>query len=544
MDYVLGGYYRENNTRTLVFPRPTNVPDDAVAQLHIDVGADVVAYVMATETIDGDVFDSFTALSGLTEYVGGWRASIKYVASNGDIWASGNFELNIKERVDGDEAIISANPDVLEALQATALDHEARIAAIEASSGTGSHNSLSGRDAEDAHPISAITGLQDALSRKQGTLTAGDNITIVEDVISATGALSETDPIFTAWLDTDPIPDSPSEVGAEPANANIQSHISSTSNPHLVTKSQVGLGSVDNTSDLNKPISTATASALSGKSDTSHLHTGTYEPASANIQSHISSTSNPHATTASQVGAEPDGAVAEHNVSGTAHADLRPVYYSPATMTVNAGTLNAGAVGDLAAVGGTDVSIQEASGTDPITVTFTFTGVDRFDNVRMYLDYIGGASHVIACEIYNPTTLAWVELGQFGTTTIKKWYDFPSFTPNDYLDDGAVSVRLRHLGTGIITHELIIDYFDINDGGASGSNFIMASTVGFTPSGNLAATNVAAALIELDSEKQPAGAYLTTFLGAPDVFVGTQSEWDALTPEQRALTPVKIIMEV
>ena len=32
----------------------------------------------------------------------------------------------------------------------------------------------------------------------------------------------------------------------EPANANIQSHISSTSNPHSVTKSQVGLGSVEN----------------------------------------------------------------------------------------------------------------------------------------------------------------------------------------------------------------------------------------------------------------------------------------------------------
>lgn len=33
----------------------------------------------------------------------------------------------------------------------------------------------------------------------------------------------------------------------EPANANIQAHISSTSNPHSVTKSQVGLGSVENT---------------------------------------------------------------------------------------------------------------------------------------------------------------------------------------------------------------------------------------------------------------------------------------------------------
>ena len=34
-------------------------------------------------------------------------------------------------------------------------------------------------------------------------------------------------------------------------------HAGDTSNPHQVTKSQVGLGNVDNTSDMNKPLSTA-----------------------------------------------------------------------------------------------------------------------------------------------------------------------------------------------------------------------------------------------------------------------------------------------
>ena len=38
-----------------------------------------------------------------------------------------------------------------------------------------------------------------------------------------------------------------------------------TGNPHNVTKAQVGLGNVDNTSDLNKPISTATQTALNTK---------------------------------------------------------------------------------------------------------------------------------------------------------------------------------------------------------------------------------------------------------------------------------------
>ncbi|WP_027378187.1 hypothetical protein [Chryseobacterium daeguense] len=40
-------------------------------------------------------------------------------------------------------------------------------------------------------------------------------------------------------------------------NQNLQNHINDHSNPHQVTKSQIGLGNVDNTSDLDKPISTA-----------------------------------------------------------------------------------------------------------------------------------------------------------------------------------------------------------------------------------------------------------------------------------------------
>lgn len=48
---------------------------------------------------------------------------------------------------------------------------------------------------------------------------------------------------------------------------NLDAHIQDFDNPHKVTKSQVGLGSVDNTSDLNKPISTATQTALNNKVD-------------------------------------------------------------------------------------------------------------------------------------------------------------------------------------------------------------------------------------------------------------------------------------
>lgn len=48
----------------------------------------------------------------------------------------------------------------------------------------------------------------------------------------------------------------------------LTAHTVDTANPHSVTKTQVGLGNVDNTSDANKPVSTATQTALNAKQDT------------------------------------------------------------------------------------------------------------------------------------------------------------------------------------------------------------------------------------------------------------------------------------
>lgn len=43
---------------------------------------------------------------------------------------------------------------------------------------------------------------------------------------------------------------------------NLSEHEADLNNPHVVTKTQIGLGNADNTSDINKPISNATQSAL------------------------------------------------------------------------------------------------------------------------------------------------------------------------------------------------------------------------------------------------------------------------------------------
>jgi hypothetical protein len=56
----------------------------------------------------------------------------------------------------------------------------------------------------------------------------------------------------------------------------LQAHIDDILNPHNVTKAQVGLGSVNNTSDAEKPVSTATQAALDLKADKTQLFSGAY----------------------------------------------------------------------------------------------------------------------------------------------------------------------------------------------------------------------------------------------------------------------------
>ena len=63
------------------------------------------------------------------------------------------------------------------------------------------------------------------------------------------------------------------EAQVQDVQDNLDAHEADTANPHNVTKAQVGLGNVDNTSDANKPVSTAQQAALDGKADISTVDT-------------------------------------------------------------------------------------------------------------------------------------------------------------------------------------------------------------------------------------------------------------------------------
>lgn len=78
-------------------------------------------------------------------------------------------------------------------------------------------------------------------------------------------------------------------------NEKVDLHIANKSNPHGVTKAQVGLAKVNNTSDADKPVSTAQATAIA---DAKAAGTN----AQTNLTTHMKNMSNPHGVTRDQLG--------------------------------------------------------------------------------------------------------------------------------------------------------------------------------------------------------------------------------------------------
>lgn len=154
----------------------------------------------------------------------------------------------------------------------TVEDKTAKIIVNKSTVGLGNVNNTSDNDKPvSSAQASAIADAKQAGTTAQANLEAHiGNKENPHEVTKAQVGLSDVDntsdknkPVST--LQATAIADA-KKAGTD-AQANLTAHINDKENPHEVTKAQVGLGNVDNTSDVNKPISTATQIALNGKLD-------------------------------------------------------------------------------------------------------------------------------------------------------------------------------------------------------------------------------------------------------------------------------------
>lgn len=131
-----------------------------------------------------------------------------------------------------------------------------------------------------------------------GVMTAADKTNLdntvqglANEITNRTNAINALRTELKTYVD-DLIADTGSDVTA--LETKVNNHIANKSNPHTVNKTQVGLGNVNNTSDANKPVSTAQATAIA---DAKAAGTA----AQTSINSHAGRKDNPHVVTRAQL---------------------------------------------------------------------------------------------------------------------------------------------------------------------------------------------------------------------------------------------------
>lgn len=157
--------------------------------------------------------------------------------------------------------------------------------------------SAEGKTYEDATDL--ISDILAATKTTAGVMTAADKTNLdntvqglANEITNRTNAINALRTELKTYVD-DLIADTGSDV--TDLETKINNHIANKSNPHTVTKTQVELGNVNNTSDADKPVSTAQATAIADAKAA-----GT--TAQTSINSHAGRKDNPHTVTRAQLG--------------------------------------------------------------------------------------------------------------------------------------------------------------------------------------------------------------------------------------------------
>lgn len=147
--------------------------------------------------------------------------------------------------------------------------------------------------------IDLIRDILAATKTTAGVMTAADKTNLdntvqglANEITNRTNAINALRTELKTYIDNQ-ISDTGSDVTA--LETKVNNHIANKSNPHGVTKSQVGLGNASNTSDADKPVSTAQAAAIA---DAKAAGTA----AQTSINSHAGRKDNPHTVTRAQLG--------------------------------------------------------------------------------------------------------------------------------------------------------------------------------------------------------------------------------------------------
>ena len=205
-------------------------------------------------------------------HAGRWLGQLVVTLSNGDTTAR-QFGFNIAGHIlDGQDAQVILLSDYQALINTINLakddlaqynvDYAALIADVDAKEALRQQAEI-----DRAATFGALVE-SEMVAQNVATKLAEKEATFAPRMLSLESELADVAEQLSAT--NQPIVDIGNYFSSNNTNAALQelgAHKASTTNPHGVTKAQVGLGNVDNTSDANKPLSTVTQAALNLKAN-------------------------------------------------------------------------------------------------------------------------------------------------------------------------------------------------------------------------------------------------------------------------------------
>lgn len=206
--------------------------------------------------------------------------SVVFILDTHEIWTQGEYFPCPYSKEEIDTTIESINNSIdelndfytglLSQLQKYQNDTNALIAQKEQSATQALSLEVARASGEEAKLKTSIDNVANIVAQESERAVAAENELRNSKYQVPTGGIPKTDlddSVQSSLNKADTALQEHQPLDAYAKNADLTSHTSNTSNPHAVTKAQVGLSNVDNTSDVNKPISTATQTALDSKVD-------------------------------------------------------------------------------------------------------------------------------------------------------------------------------------------------------------------------------------------------------------------------------------
>ena len=203
----------------------------------------------------------------------------------------------------------------------------------------------------------------------------------------------------------------PAGIGAATTSA-LSTHTSNTSNPHSVTKSQIGLGNVDNTADANKSVKYATSAGSAKTLDwVNDATSGSVTPLGASLSAEHSANRlaflDPNALT-----------IEYSNDGGSTWSNAGIADATKVGFVTTSGTLNIGSASSVTTNLKTRVTVTAQNGTTGYVYT----------RPRKLLLNVSTAGHGISVTIETKTGASgasWTTVGTYPLSGWSGWNDIP-----------------------------------------------------------------------------------------------------------------------